>query len=775
LIDGPGLDQVLARMREDQKHPPGAAEVAEAGEAAEAESPTAASTLGSTTAEPPGAGAWSMQTIGYEAPEADAGGGAISSSLSNSSSSLQSGGGYFDRVAKLIGDVADALDYAHAQGVIHRDIKPSNLLLSQDGRLHINDFGLARMLEQPGMTVSGEFVGSPTYMSPEQITAGRIPLDHRTDIYSLGATLYELLTLHPPFVGQRRDQVLAQIIHKEPVAPRKLNRKVPQDLQTICLKAMEKDPDKRYQTAADLARDLRAYVSRFAISARRVGPVGRLVRWAKRSRAMAAALGALVLAVILAGFSGARAYSEHRQILDEQREQALERATESALSGDSDQATQDIFAAEQMGASPGRVRLLYGLLAWRREDYAEAEKQLEQARKLMPDSVAPIALLAQVYGADDQNEKLDETWALLEMNQPQTAEDFLFKGMSEGNDPEAALKDLNIAARLRNSGVVREQRENAESNVAQDTLDLDTLDLALGDAAFAEAAMPADPNTLTSGLYTRLMAAAVYEKTHHPDKQKLMMDAARKIAEELADSRYRDSIQSHEARAYYFDRSGNWAAVGLEAEELMQLNDRDAWGWQAWELVRAGHVPEAIAMANKARATGLQSSWTWSLAAIILAEQDRKAACQLCLDAAARPTGGIMDLYPQVFLRLLGSKSQADDAGRAVRQRNRKWPWRGGWYQQVLAFDCGELSPEQLLDRAGTSQWDLTEGNFHVGMKYLADGDRARAKERFQAAVDTGVFGFWEYEWSDLILSMMKHDPNWPSWIPASATQPAGQ
>ena len=117
----------------------------------------------------------------------------------------------------------DALDHAHQHGVIHRDIKPSNLLLSPQGRLSLNDFGLARMLEQPGMTMTGEFVGTPAYMSPEQITAGRTPLDHRTDIYSLGATLYELLTLQPPFAGERRDQVLAQIMHKEPGRPRKLN------------------------------------------------------------------------------------------------------------------------------------------------------------------------------------------------------------------------------------------------------------------------------------------------------------------------------------------------------------------------------------------------------------------------------------------------------------------------------------------------------------------------------------------------------------------------
>src|SRR5207248_5522132 len=128
------------------------------------------------------------------------------------SSSLSSGSHYFDTVARMIAEVADALAYAHKEGIVHRDIKPSNLLLSPTGRLSVNDFGLARILEQPGMTMTGEFVGTPAYMSPEQITAGRTPLDHRTDIYSLAATLYEVLTFRPPFAGERRDQVLAQII-----------------------------------------------------------------------------------------------------------------------------------------------------------------------------------------------------------------------------------------------------------------------------------------------------------------------------------------------------------------------------------------------------------------------------------------------------------------------------------------------------------------------------------------------------------------------------------
>jgi serine/threonine protein kinase len=155
--------------------------------------------------------------------------------------------------------------------------------------LSVTDFGLARMLEQPGMTVTGEFVGTPAYMSPEQITAGRVPVDHRTDVYSLGATLYELLTGRPPFAVAGRDRQLALILQKEPAAPRSLDPKVPRDLETICLKCLEKDPDRRYQSARGLADDLRRYLNRFAIAAKRAGPLTRARKWVKRNPALSIA------------------------------------------------------------------------------------------------------------------------------------------------------------------------------------------------------------------------------------------------------------------------------------------------------------------------------------------------------------------------------------------------------------------------------------------------------------------------------------------------------
>ena len=193
LIEGPSLDHVIRQLRHGESPLSSTATVAPG--SVEGVSPDAAPT-------------------GLYVPTA------ASASTSGTSTSTASGNDHFDRIARMIAEVADGLEYAHRQGVIHRDMKPSNLLLSPESRLSINDFGLARVLEEPGMTMTGEFVGTPAYLSPEQITSGRVPLDHRTDIYSLGATLYELLTLQPPFMGERRDQVLAQILHKEPMAPR---------------------------------------------------------------------------------------------------------------------------------------------------------------------------------------------------------------------------------------------------------------------------------------------------------------------------------------------------------------------------------------------------------------------------------------------------------------------------------------------------------------------------------------------------------------------------
>jgi tetratricopeptide (TPR) repeat protein/serine/threonine protein kinase len=226
---------------------------------------------------------------------------------------------YFIRVANMFAAVAEALELAHQEGITHRDIKPSNLLLDADGVLKIVDFGLARFDdERLSMTATGDLLGTPLYMSPEQAMAKRITLDHRTDIYSLGATLYELLTLRPPFEAKDLAHLCSQIITKDPVLPRRASPRIPRDLETIVCKAMEKDRDKRYQTARELARDLRRFADGMAIEARRIRPWGRAWRKVKRHKVRSSLAAAVLLLGVAGAVFGIRSVREaHRRALME--------------------------------------------------------------------------------------------------------------------------------------------------------------------------------------------------------------------------------------------------------------------------------------------------------------------------------------------------------------------------------------------------------------------------------------------------------------------------
>lgn len=210
---------------------------------------------------------------------------------------VESARSYYRHVTRWIADAADALHYAHGQGIIHRDIKPANLILSNDGRIMIADFGLAKSADEESVTLTGSLVGTMRYLSPEQAMAKRAPVDHRTDIYSLGATLYELLCFQPAFPGTDEKQILSAILTREPVSPRKKNASVPPELEIICQKAMEKSPDARYLTARAFAEDLRRYSSDLPIVARRPSLARRAVKFVRRHKApvTAAVAGALLL------------------------------------------------------------------------------------------------------------------------------------------------------------------------------------------------------------------------------------------------------------------------------------------------------------------------------------------------------------------------------------------------------------------------------------------------------------------------------------------------
>ncbi len=207
---------------------------------------------------------------------------------------------FYRTAARLMVQAATALEHAHSFGVIHRDIKPANLLLDSRGNLWVTDFGLAQIMADGQLTHTGDLVGTLAYMSPEQAGGGKSPLDHRTDIYSLGATLYEMLTLEPLFGGNNRPAILHRILNDEPVPPRSLDRAIPVELETIVLKAVSKSPADRYKNAQEMADDLQRFLDNKPILARRPALVDRVRKWSRRHPSIVVA-GLLLLAFSIAG------------------------------------------------------------------------------------------------------------------------------------------------------------------------------------------------------------------------------------------------------------------------------------------------------------------------------------------------------------------------------------------------------------------------------------------------------------------------------------------
>jgi WD40 repeat protein/serine/threonine protein kinase len=215
-------------------------------------------------------------------------------------STMVSSGGpvFFRTAAALAQQAAEAVAYAHEEGVVHRDIKPSNLLIDNRGQLWITDFGLARYTGDPGLTLTGDVMGTLRYMSPEQTRTRRTPVDHRSDIYSLGATLYELLTLRHAFDGEDRQEVIRQIVERSPRPPRQWNPDIPVDLETIVLKAMAKDPADRYASATAMAQDLENFRESRPIVARRPPRWQGALQWAQRNGTAAGLSAAVLLATM---------------------------------------------------------------------------------------------------------------------------------------------------------------------------------------------------------------------------------------------------------------------------------------------------------------------------------------------------------------------------------------------------------------------------------------------------------------------------------------------
>jgi eukaryotic-like serine/threonine-protein kinase len=260
------------------------------------------------------------------------------------------------RVARLLKTISEAVQYAHNQGILHRDLKPSNVLVDPLDQPHITDFGLAKVIQnQTELTITGQTLGSPNYMAPEQVGGKHSSIGAFTDVYSLGSILYHLLTGRPPFQGETIPEVLSQLHSAEPVPPKGLNPSVPVNLQTICMKCLQKQPGERYATAKDLADELERFLANEPIKARPVSAVTKLSLWCQRHPIPAALTAALVLVILIglvAVFGQWRRAELHAKGEANQRRIAEDRGRRVAL---------NLYAADINVASLAVQRGDYGL------------------------------------------------------------------------------------------------------------------------------------------------------------------------------------------------------------------------------------------------------------------------------------------------------------------------------------------------------------------------------------------------------------------------------
>jgi serine/threonine protein kinase/cytochrome c-type biogenesis protein CcmH/NrfG len=300
------------------------------------------------------------------------------------------GPAFFRAAADLGVQAAQALEHAHQLGIVHRDIKPANLLVQGEPgvsaagvRLWITDFGLAHCQSQAGLTMTGDLVGTLRYMSPEQALAQRVTIDHRTDVYSLGVTLYELLTLEPAFPGRDRQELLRQIAFEEPRSPKRHNAAIPLELETIVLKAMEKNPAERYATAQELADDLERFLKDEPIRAKRPTLLQRARKWARRHQPVVWSASACLMVIAVFFAAGIGWFV---------RDRAMRLA---AMEGKVDQALEQAVALQRQGRWPEALEAVK-----RAEDIlagGASEKYSQRVRELRKD-LEMVLLVERIRG-----------------------------------------------------------------------------------------------------------------------------------------------------------------------------------------------------------------------------------------------------------------------------------------------------------------------------------------------------------------------------------------
>jgi serine/threonine protein kinase len=701
--------------------------------------------------------------------------------------------------------VCQAVQHAHQKGVIHRDLKPSNVLVGlYDGVPvpKVIDFGVAKatgqkLTEATLFTGFGAVVGTPEYMSPEQAQPDNLDVDTRSDVYALGALLYELLTGTTPLNRKRLKEaalleVLRVIREEEPprpstrlstteelpsiaacrnVEPRRLSRLMRGELDWIVMKALEKDRNRRYETASGLAADLRRHLDGEPVQACPPSARYRFRKFARRNRVALAMASVVATALFAVGVAGVFAYrnrvTEQRR-LAEQRQNALEMALMAAMSGDFAAADKRTDEAELLGASTAQMRLLRSEVAYYRGDMAAANQHLEQAVKLLPvgqpGAVAARALLALACSNALEGPRFVALAQELDQLSPITTEDFLFKGQVEAQfRPERSLQTIDEAIRRRDSVVARIARTDARANHALLTGELRSAELALDDALVIRGMQPNNPLVLGRSVYAHLLAAGLYEGAGRRQDSDRVLAQARRDVQEL--ERFSSSLIAARACFDYY------AYVDDEPAAYAMSQNADDFR-HALMLYGRGKFTEAL-KATERNLSGGRGNWMDRVQrGFILAElPDGPARARIAYQEAMAHTSVGWQMIPPMILLLLGEKEAAVRAYTQLRKdviktRHDDWDWLDGWSLKDLDYNCGLITAEELLNAAGRSPMKLCDAHWEIGLWRLSTGDGAGAQDHWRKCVATRDFENWAWLWARVFLARMQKDPSWPPWIP---------
>lgn len=697
--------------------------------------------------------------------------------------------GDYRRIAALMAEVCDGIAHAHAAGIIHRDIKPQNLLLGSDNHIHITDFGLAKGFEDTQLTLDGELMGTLAYMSPEQTGGTQAAVDHRTDVYSLGVTLYEVLTLSKPFAAKSREQLLQKIAIATPPFPRRIDPRIPPDLETICLRAMEKEPFRRYYAASDMALELRRFAEDRPIHTRRAGLIERGWKWVRRRKALAAAIGFLLLATSLGTALAASVASGRRQ----EASHCLQRAYEQLVYRNyakPELVAVDLDRARRYGAQTTAMLRVEALEALGRLDYQTAIQHLNSILDHHPNDMEARYTLAWAHVRN--NETARGSTLVREADQlggPSSAADWFFRGL-------AIHRENPIDA----AECYRKAREAA--GAAQQFFPQATLNLARSYNQQMYQSRRIERLSETVGMLRELVDYGIYGSKPH-----YLLSISHRLAAEV----YEDSGGTRgEAADEHYRLALDWAAKGqaLGPQEAEGPLTAAAECYESMKnypaAIDARSAAIELAEKEEYRLEGLGYRWRlryWTgdfegaMADLDLLQQLDPAcpffarfypmlihaeagrldeAVALALDIYDSKPGDAQSWYWSVSaLRILGredlveARLQAEpadlsfDAGLVA-------PQTEAWVRDMVEFVAGRASIKELLESAARSPspWKLTgEVQFHEAARHLAEGRRGQAFDAFDAAFRSFDNQRRYTFHAKLFRVKMQLDPQWPSWL----------